>query len=52
MALKLKQCLPAAGWHRTVFINKEALDYVMLLTHSLEQGRIESEAEMLEEEQE
>jgi transcriptional regulator with XRE-family HTH domain len=45
-------CLPAAGWHRTIFINKEALDYVMLPTHSLEQGRIESEAEMLEEEQE
>ncbi|MDR2260244.1 MAG: helix-turn-helix domain-containing protein [Azoarcus sp.] len=45
-------CLPAAGWHRTIFINKDALDYVILPTHGLEQGRIESEAEMLEEEQE
>ncbi|EIC27897.1 MULTISPECIES: helix-turn-helix domain-containing protein [Methylomicrobium] len=41
--------LPIAGWHRIVFINKNALDYVMLPTHRFDQGRMEMDAEMLDE---
>ena len=33
--------LPIEGWHRIAFINTEALDYVMLPTHRVEQGGIE-----------
>jgi hypothetical protein len=45
-------CLPTEGWRRSVFINRDALDYVILPTHRFEQGRIEFDAEMLEEERE
>lgn len=41
--------LPIAGWRRTAFINKHALDYVMLPTHRLDQGRVEIEANFLDE---
>jgi transcriptional regulator with XRE-family HTH domain len=44
-------CLSIEEWHRTVFINMNALDYIMLPTHSLEQGRIESTARIIDEEQ-
>jgi transcriptional regulator with XRE-family HTH domain len=40
--------LPAEGPHRTVFINKNALDYVMLPTHRFAAGRTESGAEELD----
>lgn len=40
--------LPAEGWHRTIFINKNALDYVMLPTHQYMEGRTESNAEELD----
>lgn len=40
--------LPAEGWHRTIFINKNALDYVMLPTHQFEAGRTEADALDLE----
>jgi transcriptional regulator with XRE-family HTH domain len=38
----------AEGRHRIIFINKESLDYVMIPTHSFEEGRIERTAEDLE----
>ena len=41
--------MPIAGWHRTAFINKDALDYVMMPTHRFNQGRLEVDAEELEE---
>ncbi|XSC46402.1 helix-turn-helix domain-containing protein [Bradyrhizobium sp. RDT10] len=34
--------LPYEGYHRTVFLNPEALDYVSLPTHKVEGDRIES----------
>lgn len=40
--------LPAEGWHRTILINKSALDYVMLPTHQYIEGRTESASEDLE----
>jgi transcriptional regulator with XRE-family HTH domain len=40
----------AEGRHRIIFINKEALDYVAIPTHSFEEGRIERTAEGLEHE--
>lgn len=39
---------PVEGPHRTVFINKSALDYVMLPAHQFVAGRTESEAEELD----
>ena len=41
--------LPVVSWHRIAFINKQAVDYVMLPTHYLNQGRIEREAKLLDE---
>jgi len=41
--------LPIVPWHRIAFINKLALDYVMLPTHRFEQGRFEMEAKLLDE---
>jgi transcriptional regulator with XRE-family HTH domain len=41
--------LQVVRWHRIAFINKRALDYVMLPTHRLEQGRLEIEAALLDE---
>ncbi len=41
--------LPFEGWHRTAFVNKGALDYVVLPTHRIEQGRIDMEAKLLDE---
>jgi transcriptional regulator with XRE-family HTH domain len=41
--------LPVEGWHRTVFINKDALDYVMIPTHKYTQGRIDVDSEELDE---
>jgi transcriptional regulator with XRE-family HTH domain len=40
--------LPAEGWHRTIFINKSALDYAMLPTHQYIEGRTESNVEDLD----
>jgi len=37
------------GWYRTIFINKQAVDYVMLPTHLLNEGGIEMEAKLLDE---
>jgi len=34
--------LEAEGRHRIVFINKSALDYVMIPTHQLKEGRVEA----------
>lgn len=41
--------MPIAGWHRTAFINKEALDYVMMPTHRFNEGRLEMDVEELDE---
>lgn len=41
--------MPIAGWHRTAFINKVALDYVMMPTHRFNEGRLEMDAEELDE---
>jgi len=41
--------LPIEGWHRIAFINKDALDYVMLPTHRFNKGRTEVDAKMLDE---
>lgn len=40
--------LSAEGRHRTIFINKSALDYVSIPTHHYEAGRLEAEAETLD----
>jgi transcriptional regulator with XRE-family HTH domain len=40
--------LQVEGVHRTIFINKLALDYVSIPTHQYEAGRVEAEAAMLE----
>jgi hypothetical protein len=37
-----------AGYHRSVFINPLALDYVSLPTHKFEAGSLEIEAETLD----
>lgn len=41
---------PIAGRHRIVFINSQALDYVMLPTHLVDHGRVEMAAELLDDE--
>lgn len=41
--------LSIAGWHRIVFINRNAFDYVMLPTHRFLEGRTEVNAKELEE---
>ena len=40
--------LEAEGPHRIIFINKNALDYVAIPTHRLNEGRVERDAEALE----
>ena len=40
--------LPSEGWHRTVFINKDALDYVMIPTHQYIQGRTDADSRDLD----
>ena len=40
--------LRAEGWHRSIFINKDALDYVSIPTHRYIEGRTEVDAEDLE----
>jgi hypothetical protein len=40
--------LEAIAWHRIIFINKSALDYVVIPTHRFEEGRVERTAEELE----
>ena len=40
--------LRAEGWHRSIFINKDALDYVSIPTHQYIEGRTESDAEELD----
>ena len=40
--------LAAEGWHRTVFINKGALDYVMIPTHQYLEGRTEAASRRLD----
>lgn len=34
----------AEGRHRIIFINKSALDYVVIPTHRYDEGRIEADA--------
>lgn len=36
------------SWHRIIFINRSALDYLMVPTHSLEVGRVDFNAELLD----
>jgi transcriptional regulator with XRE-family HTH domain len=40
--------LSAEGWHRTIFINKSALDYIVVPTHRYEEGRTEIDAQDLD----
>jgi len=40
--------LPAEGYHRTIFINKDALDYVSIPTHQFEEGSIDTAAEEID----
>jgi hypothetical protein len=40
--------LPAEGSHRSVFINKDALDYVSIPTHKYEAGSVEAAADALD----
>jgi transcriptional regulator with XRE-family HTH domain len=40
--------LPAEGWHRTIFINKGALDYIVIPTHRYDEGRTEIDAQDLD----
>ena len=40
--------IPAEGWHRTIFINKSALDYVVIPTHRYNESRTEANAEDLD----
>lgn len=40
--------LEAEGRHRVIFINKSALDYVMIPTHKFDQGRVEANAAALD----
>lgn len=40
--------LPIAGWHRTAFINPQAIDFVRLPTHILDRGRTDVEAKLLD----
>lgn len=41
--------LSIAGWHRTAFINPQAIDFVRLPTHILNRGRTDLEAKFLDE---
>jgi len=41
--------LPVVDWHCIAFLNHNAMDYVILPTHQLEQGRVEMEARLLDE---
>jgi hypothetical protein len=40
--------LEAVGWHRIIFINKSALDYVAIPTHLYKEGRDDVEAAELD----
>lgn len=40
--------LPVEGYHRTIFINPNALDYISIPTHILERGRLEISSEAIE----
>ena len=40
--------LEAEGSHRMIFINKNALDYVSIPTHQLNEGRTERDAEAID----
>ena len=40
--------IPAEGYHRTIFLNKDALDYVSIPTHQFEEGSIEAAAEAID----
>lgn len=37
------------GWHRSAFINKSSLDYVMIPAHIFERGQLEVEGKILDE---
>lgn len=39
---------PAEGYHRTIFINTETIDYISAPTHRWEKGRTEVEGEILD----
>jgi transcriptional regulator with XRE-family HTH domain len=41
-------CLPAEGYHRSVFINTDGFDYISIPTHKWEEGRIEANAESID----
>ena len=40
--------VPAEGYHRTIFINKDALDYVSIPTHQYEEGSVDAAAEAID----
>jgi transcriptional regulator with XRE-family HTH domain len=42
--------LEAEGAHRMIFINKNAVDYISIPTHRLNEGRVERDAEAIEHE--
>jgi len=41
-------CLPAEGYHRTIFINKHALDYLSVPTHKFNAGALKASEEKLD----
>ena len=40
--------IPAEGYHRTIFLNPDAVDYITIPTHQFEQGRIEATADAID----
>jgi len=40
--------LPVEGYHRTIFINPNVLDYISIPTHILERGSLEISSEVIE----
>lgn len=40
--------LPAEGYHRTIFINPDAIDYISIPTHKWEQGSVDATAELID----
>ena len=41
-------CVPAEGYHRTLFVNPNALDYISIPSHVLERGSDEISNELIE----
>ncbi|PDT81357.1 helix-turn-helix transcriptional regulator [Sinorhizobium sp. BJ1] len=40
--------IPAEGYHRTIFINPKAVDYISIPTHKWEDGSIQAHAELID----